>query len=72
MSEWISVKERLPEKYVPFLAVFSNEDISENVYILQRTNCGYWAYQNGYVNFLLWKNVELKYWMPLPEPPKEE
>jgi hypothetical protein len=65
MSEWISVKERLPETGGRFLVCGSRGGI----YTAEFKNC------NGYPH---WHKLNSKshycdptHWMPLPEPPKE-
>lgn len=63
MSEWISVKERLPEKNTKVLCYFKYEPntpdvICENVYY----GSGRWMSESSKVT----------HWMPLPEPPEKE
>lgn len=71
VGEWISVKDGLPEKeqLVLFVPTY-NQGI---VYIGKVSHCG----NNGGVmfdrRFTRHKTANYaKYWMPLPEPPKEE
>ena len=68
MSEWISVKDRLPEIGV-FCLVFSSEtSIGDFVGYLESDN--YWKCYvptEGRSNDNDW----VTHWMPLPEPPNE-
>lgn len=66
MSEWVSVKDRLPSKKdigTQFLLYVSNED-GETYF-----DVSYWFGRDVNLSFT-WRNVT--HWMPLPEPPKEE
>jgi hypothetical protein len=70
-QRWISVKERLPEKgqQVAFIPSCNHG----SVYVGVLTNIG----KSGGVMFShregrYKSNYYAKYWMPLPEPPKEE
>lgn len=61
--EWISVKDRLPEK-------------KHEVYLCSLDSCLFQGSQ--YIDIRLfdsdgkWRNGTVTHWMPLPEPPKEE
>lgn len=63
MSDWISVKDRLPEKYERVIVVNSCGYVSDgclyngNNFVLRGTF-------GDTINFIT-------HWMPLPEPPKE-
>lgn len=70
--EWISVKDRLPEHHVPVLVILSDDRLCEDVYVAQRSRDGYWSFRSDYDAFGMWKDENFKWWMPLPEPPKEE
>jgi len=75
MSEWISVKERLPRSVINKVLVWTEHD----------DLCGYigFAHYEKYNGEEAWWDLEhgerfdkrgwrVTYWMPLPEPPKEE
>lgn len=66
MSEWISVKDRLPEEGKSVLIFDECGNIL--VYSLERDRDGdlHWEDDYGY-----WHN-DVTDWMPLPEPPKED
>lgn len=65
MSEWISVKERLPEIGVSVLAL----DRFGNIHNRYMYRCGdggaAWTAEH------LVSREDVTHWMPLPEPPKE-
>ena len=55
---WISVEERLPEKYESVITANKNGDVRWNYLI----NVKYGTWSNGY---------HITHWMPLPAPPTE-
>ena len=61
-SAWISVEDRLPEEYVNVLAFDGNEIVM-----------AYYG-KTGWtlVDLYECEDVNAKYWMPLPEPPRKE
>lgn len=59
MDEWISVKDRIPEKNDRYLVYFSN---IEPYYAI-----GFSSFYNGE-----WNHFHITHWMLLPEPPKNE
>ena len=63
MSEWISVKERLPEETYLVL-VWDNDCDQVAIASLQRD--GSWCGDG------VWKDANVTHWMPLPEPPEED
>ena len=71
MSEWISVKERLPEPKFPsqqrgfYLVALSNGVVKELAYEFR-------AYENMLFD-VGWHETAypVTHWMPLPDPPKE-
>lgn len=65
MSEWISVKDRLPEKGQDFLCIFKNGRIYDGY----KSDSIYGDYIIHGVSYV---NVFFTHWMPLPEPPKED
>ena len=63
MVEWISVKERLPERCGYYL-VFTNNFGVNSIVISKYADYG---------TFKSWcVKTNVTHWMPLPEPPKEE
>ena len=66
---WISVKDRLPGSGEAVLvAVFDKEGYFYRA-IAVRYPCGDWDSNDDYFNM---DEADVRYWMPLPEPPKEE
>lgn len=71
-QEWISVKDRLPNRGERVLCFMKssgknqNDTISDNVYngILVGSNPPRYVWE--------WNGDYVTHWMPLPEPPKEE
>ncbi len=78
MSDWISVKDRLPER------VGLEDDETEYVLVCESFEyyggggkyvsiCGYEKYGwSEWDNFGNVRAERITHWMPLPEPPKEE
>lgn len=67
VSEWISVKDRLPEpgRYVACIA--KRNPFSRFMPMVARIE------KNGWANPITEQYIsEVTHWMPLPEPPKEE
>ena len=60
-AEWISVEERLPEQYGPFLIA----DDKGNMEVATWTKQFGWFSGGNRVK-------RVTHWMPLPEPPKED
>lgn len=70
--KWIPVTERLPEdgKFV----LVCNDD-GHMMIAKHETETYEWYYKYTNYDFDIWDNEEqgpVRYWMPLPEPPKEE
>lgn len=75
MSEWISVKERLPDDEKDgetVLAVVSGKP-HENITLCHALmTAGYFPGVGWVVNeYPEWENPTIAHWMPLPEPPEE-
>lgn len=72
MSEWISVKDRLPEIYhqkSPYSWSISVLCCTKNreVHLMCFTDRGFW--QNFQGKYIV-PNHEIIFWMPLPDPPE--
>ena len=65
MSEWISVKERLPEPFVSVLGYCPDEEPLPTVHEVYMNGFGQWTSAQVY------GMGNVTYWMPLPEPPEE-
>lgn len=61
--EWISVKNKLPQKWENVLCFYKYEPDSPNV-----------VCENTYLGGGMWMSEtdKVTHWMPLPEPPKGE
>lgn len=74
-QRWISASERLPEDFTDVLVYFEYYRYGEyncmfRSFGISYTMNGEWTgFVNGYSG---WRNLRILYWMPLPEPPKEE
>lgn len=66
MSEWISVKDRMPEPFVSILVHIPEDEPFPTVHEGYLTNDVNW-YAAHYTR----ESDEITHWMPLPEPPKE-
>lgn len=63
VPRWISVKERLPEKGAPVVALCRYDSAPDKYYLLQER-------YDTRSNF--WSNGAAQYWTQLPEPPEDE
>ena len=68
---WISTDHKMPETDGLVLAIvngkFKNITFVNNIVLAEYTDCG-WIIDSHPE----WDNANVSYWMPLPEPPKEE
>lgn len=67
MNEWISVKERLPEKLAKVITYDSTHKI---VHAMEYDGEGFQAHRCVRDEWLY--DARITHWMPLTEPPKEE
>lgn len=82
MSEWISVKDRLPKKdgrYLTWHKWYNNdmydvryfakclEDVDDYDFY-NRKHSGFYDYSSEYGHYEI---DDITYWMPLPKPPEE-
>ena len=69
MSDWISVKDRVPEEgeYVLILEPIDKEILEYQ----ERFNVAHWLDGMGWIDWCA-DDVSPTHWMPLPEPPKPE
>lgn len=67
MAEWISVKDRLPEKGGYYLVVTDDAMISIEEFSKEKLAWLGYDWDNAEVYEL----IRITHWMPLPEPPEE-
>lgn len=70
-GEWISVKERLPECKESVLMYFDTGNMAVGYWFEKDEDLSFWSAwtDDGWFADC---DCEPLYWMPLPEPPKEE
>ena len=67
MSEWISVRDRLPEAGGYVVCIAKRNPFSRFMPMVARIE------KNGWVNPITEQYIsEVTHWMPLPEPPEED
>lgn len=65
MSEWISVKDRLPDEFGEYLGLVDEFEF-RGPEIVQFDEDGFQRWYN-----YEWNKSHVTHWMPLPEPPEE-
>ena len=75
MSEWISVKDRLPDEDELRVLVVANGRINDVILqgayeLAEYLGNGVWILDNTLIAET--QDFEVTHWMPLPEPPKGE
>lgn len=73
MSEWISVKDRLPEGFIEVLVIVSGKP-HENITLDGAYEIAEYDPVEGWILEMWpeWGSGVVTRWMPLPEPPEEE
>ena len=66
-QEWISVKDRLPERTLPPHDVLVYHDLNCGMFV----DRAWYSYDMGKWCSVLGMKLKVTHWMPLPEPPKE-
>lgn len=71
MSEWISVKDRLPSTDETVLAIVYGRP-RKNIQLVAACQLGAWT-EEGWIldEYPEWETPSVTHWMPLPEPPEE-
>lgn len=67
MSEWISVKDKLPQESKPII-VYNKKTLQVVVAIRRYRKTKGWVWTRN--NYMI-KREYITHWMPLPEPPNE-
>ena len=71
MSEWISVKDRLPEDYSKVLIILIYREGEKIAYVYGLAQYhSHNGWYNGNSSGAVLDNL-VKYWMPLPSPPED-
>ena len=66
-QEWISVKDRLPERTVPPHDVLVYHDLNCGMFV----DRAWYSHEKKRWRSAIGMNLKVTHWMPLPEPPKE-
>lgn len=74
MSEWISVKDRLPDECDNLVLAIANGKPCRNITLEDAYVLASYVPNEGWIidEWPMWEEAEVTHWMPLPEPPKEE
>ena len=67
MGDWIPVTERLPDEGQECLAYAGENSFAARTILVPIWCGGFWCASNG----TEYSKLELRYWMPLPEPPED-
>lgn len=74
MSEWISVKDKLPNEYqrvLVYRGYYDGDDKDEKIHVgFLNPKDGFYGSQYGLLDDYLYPHSLVTHWMPLPEPPK--
>ena len=72
MSDWISVKDRLPNDDDSALVIVSGK--VGNITLDNAIELAQFSMDEGWILEMWpeWEDPKVRYWMPLPKPPKEE
>lgn len=72
MSEWISVKDRLPEIDGNVLVIVNGKQ-HKNVTLESAYELAEFSPSDGWIMEMWpeWETPEVTHWMPLPDPPRE-
>lgn len=72
-SGWVSVEDRLPAENESVLCI-TNGKPRENITLIATYQIGSWNTTEGWIidEWPDWEDAEVLWWMPLPEPPKED
>ena len=72
-NEWVNVEERLPEEGESVLCIVNGKP-GKNITLCEAYQLGVWYKEDGWLidEYPEWRDVEVIWWMPLPDAPEGE
>ena len=72
-NEWVNVEERLPEEGESVLCIVNGKP-RKNITLCEAYQLGVWYKEDGWLidEYPEWRDVEVIWWMPLPDAPEGE
>ena len=72
-NEWVNAEERLPEEGESVLCIVNGKP-RKNITLCEAYQLGVWYKEDGWLidEYLEWRDVEVLWWMPLPDAPEGE
>ena len=72
-NEWVNVEERLPEEGESVLCIVNGKP-RKNITLCEAYQLGVWCKEDGWLidEYSEWRDVEVLWWMPLPDAPEGE
>lgn len=72
-NEWVNVEERLPEEGESVLCIVNGKP-GKNITLCEAYQLGVWYKEDGWLidEYPEWRDVEVLWWMPLPDAPEGE
>ena len=72
-NEWVNAEERLPEEGESVLCIV-NGNPRKNITLCEAYQLGVWCKEDGWLidEYPEWRDVEVLWWMPLPDAPEGE
>ena len=72
-NEWVNVEERLPDEGESVLCIVNGKP-GKNITLCEAYQLGVWYKEDGWLidEYPEWRDVEVLWWMPLPDAPEGE
>ena len=72
-NEWVNAEERLPEEGESVLCIVNGKP-GKNITLCEAYQLGVWYKEDGWLidEYPEWRDVEVLWWMPLPDAPEGE
>ena len=72
-NEWVNVEESLPEEGESVLCIVNGKP-GKNITLCEAYQLGVWYKEDGWLidEYPEWRDVEVLWWMPLPDAPEGE